>query len=153
MGTQADRTVVCVTDAKTDKCCAIFKSNVIQYKETFRFLYTLIYKYIPNSVIVVENNIDTLVEYIKNSTMRHLLYYETSHDPTKETRKKGSPQKKTTSNIVYGITTTSQNTTKTNFSIRRIGGVTYVGGIVVVNKTYSLPADYNKSNSLQCKYI
>lgn len=111
-GGKSDRTVVCVTDAKTDKCCAIFKSNVIQYKETFRFLHTLIYKYIPNSVIVVENNIDTLVEYIKNSTMRHLLYYETAKDPTKETRKKGMLQKKQSSNIVYGISTTSQNRPK-----------------------------------------
>lgn len=111
-GDQADRTVVCVTDAKTDKCCAIFKSSIIQYKETFRFLHTLIYKYIPNSVIVVENNIDTLVEYIKNSTMRHLLYYETASNPTKESRKKGVVQKKQTSNIVYGITTNSQNRPK-----------------------------------------
>lgn len=111
-GDKADRTVVCVTDAKTDQCCAIFKSSVIQYKETFRFLHTLIYKYIPNSVIVVENNIDTLVEYIKNSTMRHLLYYEISKNPTKEKRKKGIVQKSSTSNIVYGITTTSQNRPK-----------------------------------------
>ena len=112
MGTKADRTVVCVTDAKTDKVHAIFKSSVIQYKETFRFLYTLIYKYIPNSVLVVENNIDTLVEYIKNSTMKHLLYYEVSNNPTKETRKKGVIKKKDTASIVYGITTTSQNRPK-----------------------------------------
>lgn len=111
-GTKADRTVVCVTDAKTDKVHAIFKSSVIQYKETFRFLYTLIYKYIPNSVLVVENNIDTLVEYIKNSTMKHLLYYEVSNNPTKETRKKGVIKKKDTASIVYGITTTSQNRPK-----------------------------------------
>ena len=111
-GDKADRTVICVTDAKTDKIHAIFKSSVIQYKETFRFLHTLIYKHIPNSVLVVENNIDTLVEYIKNSTMRHLLYYEIAKNPTKETRKKGVIQKKDTSNIVYGITTTNQNRPK-----------------------------------------
>ena len=111
-GDKADRTVVCVTDAKTDRCCAIFKSSVIQYKETYRFLYTLIYKYIPNSVIVVENNIDTLIEYLKNSPMRHLVYYEPTSSVTKETRKKGVLKKKDTSNIVYGITTTSQNRPK-----------------------------------------
>lgn len=111
-GSKSDRTVVCITDAKTDMCHAIFKSDVIQYKETFRFIYTLVYKYIPNSVIVVENNIDTLIEYIKGSTMRHLLYYETANNVTKETHKKGSLQKKNTSNIVYGITTTSKNRPK-----------------------------------------
>lgn len=111
-GEQSDRTVVCVIDAKTEECCAIFKSPVIQYKETFRFIYTLIYKYIPNSVIVVENNIDSLVEYVKNSTLRHLLYYEVPTNPTRDSRKKGMIKKKDTESIVYGITTTSTNRPK-----------------------------------------
>lgn len=111
-GEKADRTAIVVTNAKTHMIHAIFKSNTIQYKETFRFLYTLVYKYIPNSVLIVENNIDTLIEYIKNSTMRHLLYYEFSKDTIKEKRKKGVLQPPNKSNIVYGINTGSSNRPK-----------------------------------------
>ena len=111
-GDKADSTAITVIDAKTKACCAIFKSNVIQYKETFRFLHTLVNNYIPNSVIVVENNIDTLIEYIMNSTLRPLLYYEFNKDTKKEKRKKGVKVYDQRNNILYGITTNSQNRPK-----------------------------------------
>ena len=111
-GTAADRTAITVIDAKTQKCCAVFKSSVIQYKETFRFIYTLINTYIPDSVLVVENNIDTIIEYIMNSSLRSLLYYEFDKTPTKEKRKKGVKVHDQRNNILYGITTTSANRPK-----------------------------------------
>lgn len=112
MGDGSDRTAIVVTNAKTHKIHAIFKSNAIQYKETFRFVYTLVYHYIPNSVLIVENNIDTLIEYIKNSSMKHLLYYEFPKNTTKDKRKKGILQPKDKNTIIYGITTNSQNRPK-----------------------------------------
>ena len=111
-GTASDRTAITVINAKTKKCHAIFKSSVIQYKETFRFLYTLINTYIPNSVLVVENNIDTLIEYIMNSSLRSLLYYEFNKSATREKRKKGVKVHDQKNNILYGITTTSSNRPK-----------------------------------------
>lgn len=111
-GEKSDRTVVCVTEAKSNKLCAIFKSPIIQYKETYRFLYTLVYSHIPNSVLIIENNIDTLIEYVKNSTMRHMLYFEPVKKVTSETRKKGITVSSNSQNIVYGITTTAQNRPK-----------------------------------------
>ena len=112
-GTQSDRTAITVINAKTQKCCAIFKSSVIQYKETFRFLFTLVNDYIPNSVLVVENNIDTLIEYIMNSSLRSILYYEFNKNVTKEKRnKKGTRVHDQKTNILYGITTTSANRPK-----------------------------------------
>lgn len=108
MGENADRTAIVVTNAKTHKIHAIFKSNAIQYKETFRFLYTLVYRYIPNSVLIVENNIDTLIEYIKNSTMRHLLYYEFPKNSSKDKRKNGVKQPQEKNTIVYGLNTSGQ---------------------------------------------
>lgn len=111
-GGNADRTAITVIDAHTKECCAIFKSNTIQYKETFRFLYTLVNNYIPNSVLVVENNIDTLIEYILNSSLRHLLYYEFNKTTIKDKRKKGKLVNKSNDNIIYGITTTSNNRPK-----------------------------------------
>lgn len=111
-GSNSDRTGITVIDAKTRECCAIFKSNTIQYKETFRFLYTLINKYIPNSVLVIENNIDTLIEYVMNSSLKHLLYYEFTRSEIKEKRKKGKLLSKSNDNITYGITTTSNNRPK-----------------------------------------
>jgi hypothetical protein len=110
-GSNSDRTVICVVNAKTQECHAIFKSSVIQYKETFRFLHTLIYTYIPNSVLVVENNIDTLVEYIKNSSMRHMLYYEQQKNVINEKRGLTSKTKKNTT-VVYGINTNSNSRPK-----------------------------------------
>lgn len=112
MGEGADRTAIVVTNAKTHKIHAIFKSNSIQYKETFRFLYTLVYHHIPNSVLVVENNIDTLIEYIKNSSLRHLLYYEFPRNSTKDKRKKGVKQAPDNNTIVYGLNTNNQNRPK-----------------------------------------
>ena len=111
-GDGSDRTAIVVTNAKTHKIHAIFKSNAIQYKETFRFIYTLVYRYIPNSVLVVENNIDTLIEYIKNSSMKHLLYYEFPRNSSKDKRKKGVLQPKDKNTIIYGVTTNSQNRPK-----------------------------------------
>lgn len=112
MGTASDRTAITVVDAKTRECCAIFKSSTIQYKETFRFLFTLVTTYIPNCVLVVENNIDTLVEYIMNSSLKNLLYYEFNKDPKREKRKKGVRVHDQKNNILYGITTTSSNRPK-----------------------------------------
>ena len=111
-GTQSDRTAITVIDAKTQECCAVFKSSVIQYKETFRFVYTLVNNYIPDAVLVVENNIDTLIEYIMNSSLRSLLYYEFDRTPAKEKRKKGVKVHDQKNNILYGITTTSANRPK-----------------------------------------
>lgn len=111
-GSLSDRTAITVINAKTQECHAIFKSSVIQYKETFRFLFTLVNEYIPNSVLVVENNIDTLIEYIMNSSLRSLLYYEFDRTPTKEKRKKGVRVHDQRNNILYGITTTSSNRPK-----------------------------------------
>ena len=112
MGTQSDRTAITVINAKTQKCHAVFKSSVIQYKETFRFLFTLVNDYIPNSVLVVENNIDTLIEYIMNSSLRSILYYEFDRNVSKEKRKKGVRVHDQKNNILYGITTTSANRPK-----------------------------------------
>lgn len=112
MGTASDRTAITVINAKTRKCHAIFKSSTIQYKETFRFLYTLINNYIPNSVLVIENNIDTLIEYVMNSSLRHILYYEFAKNTVKEKRKKGVKVYDQKNNILYGLTTTSSNRPK-----------------------------------------
>jgi len=111
-GTLSDRTAICVINAKTKECHAIFKSSVIQYKETFRFLYTLINNYIPNSVLVIENNIDTLIEYVRNSSLRSLLYYEFDKSSIREKRKKGVKVHDQKNSILYGITTTGQNRPK-----------------------------------------
>ena len=111
-GDKADRTVIEVIDARTDELCAIFKSSTIQYKETFRFIYTLFNKYIPNSVIVVENNIDTIIEYIKNSTMKHALYYEPTKTVVKEKKKNGFSKPQSRDNIVYGVNTNAENRPK-----------------------------------------
>ena len=46
------------------------------------------------------------------------------------------------------VATTISNITKTNFTIRTIRGVTYVGGIIVVNKSYSVPESYNSSGGI-----
>lgn len=106
-GSEADRTSICVVNASTGFPHAIFKSNVIQYKETFRFLHTLVYHYIPNSVLIIENNIDTLIEYVRESTMKHLLYFEKADkSAAKETRKSALVKDKNRStNIIYGINT------------------------------------------------
>ena len=112
-GEQADSTAIVVTDAKTQEIHAIFKSNVIQYKETFRFVYTLIMKHIPNSVIIVENNIgDTVIEYFINSPLKHLVYYEFQNNKIKEKRKKGIVQPKSKNTLIYGIATTTANRPK-----------------------------------------
>lgn len=112
MGENADRTAIVVTNAKTHKIHAIFKSNAIQYKETFRFIYTLVYRHIPNSVLIIENNIDTLIEYVKNSPMRHLLYYEFPKNNAKDKRKNGVTQPNNKNTIVYGLTTSNQTRPK-----------------------------------------
>ena len=46
------------------------------------------------------------------------------------------------------VSTTISNISKTNFTIRTIKGVTYVGGIIVVNKSYSLPESFNSAGGL-----
>ena len=112
-GKKADRTAIVVTNARTNKVHAIFKSNVIQYKETYRFLYTLVYKYIPNSVIIVENNIgDAIIEYLLESPMKHMVYYEFQQNVTKDRRKDGVKQSKSKNSIVYGVNTNAQNRPK-----------------------------------------
>lgn len=110
-GAGADRTVVCVTDAKTNMCHAIFKSSIIQYKETYRFIYTLVTKHIPNVVIIIENNIDTLIEYIKESSLRSLLYYERPRNAVKEKRV-SALKKRTNNDIVYGVNTNADSRPK-----------------------------------------
>lgn len=111
-GAEADRTSITVVDAKTLKLHAIFKSSVIQYKETYRFLHTLVYNYLPDVVLIVENNIDTLIEYIKNSTMKHLLYYEVDKSTIKEKRESMIKKGRSASSIIYGINTNTQTRAK-----------------------------------------
>lgn len=112
-GDKADNTALVVVDAETQQLCAVFKSNRIGYKEFHYFLEALITYYIPNSVIVVENNIgDAVIEYIKNSKLRHLLYYEFKKQTTTDKRKDGVVQEQPTNDIVYGICTTAGNRPK-----------------------------------------
>lgn len=112
-GEQADNTAVVVVDAETQELCAIFKSNVMGYKELYRFIYSLVVYHLPNSVIVVENNIgDTIIEYLIESPLRHLVYYEFNEDKTKEKRTKGVVKRSQNDTIVYGIATTQQNRPK-----------------------------------------
>ncbi|MBQ1519366.1 MAG: D-alanyl-D-alanine carboxypeptidase family protein, partial [Ruminococcus sp.] len=81
----------------------------------------------------------------------------TSTKASASTTSTTAPAKTTTSTTTAAITETTVSTTvvsslsnisKTNFTIRRISGVTYVGGILVVNKNYGLPESYNSSNEL-----
>lgn len=86
----------------------MFKSNTIQYKDTYRFLYTLVFKHIPNSVIIVENNIDSVIEYLKNSPLKHLVYYEFNTDAKTDKRKNGVLKPKNKDTIIYGIGTNTK---------------------------------------------
>jgi hypothetical protein len=82
-GLGEDNTAVTVFDPYTQKPVAEFKSPYISTSNAVKFLYTLIRKHIPKSILAIErNNVGTaIIDGLRETEVRANVYFDDTRDP------------------------------------------------------------------------
>mgnify|MGYP001197254923 CR=1 FL=1 len=108
-GIGKDATAVAIVDSQTLEIVGLFINNTIRSKELKRFLLTLVLDHFPNSVLIIENNSigDALIEDLKQTALKHHLYFDYAVRLAEETRKDGIIEKKKKNRVIYGHEVTS----------------------------------------------
>lgn len=81
-GYGADNSAVTVWDPYTLKTVAEFKSANIGVKALIKFLYVLVRKYLPRSILIVERNAngEAVLDHLRDTEIRGNLYFDSSKD-------------------------------------------------------------------------
>lgn len=108
-GVGRDATAVAIVEADTLELVGLFINNVIRTRELKRFLLTLVLDMIPNSVLMIESNMlgSGIIEDLKDTALKHYLYYEFPSKQGEQRRKDGRPQPNLKNRMVYGHEVTS----------------------------------------------
>lgn len=77
-----DNSAVTIFDPYTLKPVAEFKSANIGVKALIKFLYTLVKKYLPRSILAIERNAngEAVLEFLSSSDIRPNVYFDSSKD-------------------------------------------------------------------------
>ena len=77
-----DNTAITVMDPYTLKPVAEFKSPFIGITQSTKLLYSLIKKYLPRSILIIERNVngESILDALRNTDIMHNLYFDKSRD-------------------------------------------------------------------------
>ena len=83
-GYGSDNSAVTVWDPYTLKTVAEFKSSNIGVKDLIKFLYILIRKHLPRSILAIERNHngEAVLDHLRDTEIRGNIYFDDSKDPT-----------------------------------------------------------------------
>lgn len=81
-GYGSDNSAITVWDPYTLKTVAEFKSPNIGIKALIKFIYVLIRKYLPRSILIVERNAngEAVLDHLRDTEIRGNIYFDTSKD-------------------------------------------------------------------------
>lgn len=110
-GYGADNSAVTVFDPYKMKTVAEFKSSNIGVKALIKFLYILVKKYLPASILAIERNHngEAVLDHLRDTDIRGNIYFDNSKDPTADLDEKldksGFLQIEAAKRKLYGIWT------------------------------------------------
>lgn len=93
-GYGADNSAITVWDPYTQRTVAEFRSSNIGVKDLIKFIYILVKKYIPRSILFIERNYngEAVLDHLRDTDIRANLYFDNSKDPTEGLDEKLDPQ-------------------------------------------------------------
>ena len=109
-----DNSAVTILDPYTCRPVADFKSNITTTPKLKAFLITLIMKYIPNGILVIENNNmgSSVIADLQLSPISHRLYFDNNKyfipDSTQKLDAKGFAELEARNSRSFGINTNSK---------------------------------------------
>lgn len=85
-GYGADNSAVTVFNPYTLKTVAEFKSSNIGVKNLIQFLYILIRRHLPSSILAIERNHngEAVLDHLRDTDIRGNIYYDNTKDPTSD---------------------------------------------------------------------
>lgn len=83
-GYGADNSAITVFDPYKLKTVAEFKSSNIGVKDLIKFIYILIKKYLPSSILAIERNHngEAVIDHLRDTDIRGNIYFDNTKDPT-----------------------------------------------------------------------
>lgn len=109
-----DNSAVTIFDPYTLKVVAEFKSPHIGVKDLIKFLYILIMKYIPKSILAIERNAngEAVLDHLRDSEVRGNIYFDNSKDVNNADEKldgQGFIRQEAAKRRLYGIYTNGKS--------------------------------------------
>jgi len=82
-GYGADNSAITVWDPYVRKTVAEFRSSNIGVKDLIKFIYVLVKKHIPRSILFIERNYngEAVLDHLRDTDIRGNLYFDNSKDP------------------------------------------------------------------------
>jgi len=84
-GDRRDNSALTIVDPYTLKVVAEFKSPYISEAEFTKFIYTLVRRYIPRAIVIIERNKGSaIIEFLRQTEIARNIYFENVKDPMEE---------------------------------------------------------------------
>ena len=110
-GDRRDNSALTIVDPYTLKVVAEFKSPYISEAEFTKFIYTLVRRYIPRAIVIIERNKGSaIIEFLRQTEIARNIYFENVKDPMEESvvdrlDNKGFLKKEATKRRMFGVWT------------------------------------------------
>ena len=84
-GDRRDNSALTIVDPYSLKVVAEFKSPYISEAEFTKFIYTLVRRYIPRAIVIIERNKGSaIIEFLRQTEIARNIYFENVKDPMEE---------------------------------------------------------------------
>lgn len=110
-GDRRDNSALTIVDPYTLKVVAEFKSPYISEAEFTKFIYTLVRRYIPRAIVIIERNKGSaIIEFLRQTEIARNIYFENVKDPMEESvvdrlDNKGFLKKEANKRRMFGVWT------------------------------------------------